>query len=107
MQGQGPHNRNPLLLSPGQLPRIGLRISAQPHPLEQGKGFCLHGRGRPALNLYRGQGDVFEHRQIREQVVALKDHPDFLPQFLPVGFVGDHGLTVKRQGPGLKGFQAV
>ena len=65
---------HPLLLAAGQLGRVGVRLVAQPHLVEQGQPALAGGRHRLALGVHRPLDDVLQRRAVREQVVGLEHH---------------------------------
>jgi hypothetical protein len=80
IHGQRPGDRHPLLLAAGQLRRDLVGLGADAHPVQQFAGAPL-GIGLGLLaHLDRPQGDVLQHRFVREQVEALEDHADVAAQ---------------------------
>jgi hypothetical protein len=75
---------DPLLLPTRELARVFVRLLGNPHPLE-----IVHRRRlgvllRHAADPDRGEGQVLEHAQVREQVEVLKHHPDLAADRLDV-----------------------
>ena len=79
---QCPHNGDALLLAAGKLPRVALGLLQKAHPVQQGFGLLLYLGLRALLHLGRGQQDVIQHGQVREELVALEHHADALAQGL-------------------------
>ena len=75
-QGQRPGDRDPLLLAPGELARVGAGLVGQPDAGEQLVGQCegVGPAGGPGRD--RRGGDVVAHRHVREQVEVLEHEPD-------------------------------
>ena len=82
MHTQCPHNGDALLLAAGKLPRVALGLLQKAHPIQQGFGLLLYLGLRALLHLGRGQQDVVQHGQVREELVALEHHADALAQGL-------------------------
>ena len=76
--GKHPGDGHPLLLSAGELGRVGLGLLRQSHLFQQGQGLLpplLFGNAPD----FQGKADVFQHRLLLQQVKVLKNHADFLP----------------------------
>ena len=87
---QGADDGDALLLSAGKLLGIGIRPVAQAHRVQQAAGRGLGLLLGDALGVHGGQGQVFQHGHIGEQVEVLEHHAHFLPVAVQVGFfVGD------------------
>ena len=71
---QGAGNRDPLLLPPGQLPRVCLTSVPQSDTIEQHVCLRRHLVAGSAENVDRGFDDVLEHGHVRKQVEALEHH---------------------------------
>ncbi len=63
---------DPLLLIPGQLPRVALRFVAQLHPLKRRQRPLLRFGARHACH-DKAECDVVQHRQPLDEVKMLKD----------------------------------
>ncbi len=76
VHGQRPGDGDALLLATGELGRERLLPvgHADPSQVLTGRGYCL-GLGPPE-DLGLGDGEVAQHREVREQVEALEHHPD-------------------------------
>ena len=117
LHGQRSGDGDPLLLTAGQVPRIG--AAAVPEADSGEEGLCLLARGRLAFapDLYRCLHDVLEGGHMREQVEPLEDHPD-LSALCRHGFVGElvedtlpvvvaHELPVDPDSPAVDALQEV
>ena len=85
VRGQSSGNGDALLLTAGQLHRVGVGLIRQAHDLQQ-----LHGP-LPGILLgnahqLQGEADVIQGGALLQQVEALEDHGD-LPPLLPQGLV--------------------
>ena len=82
--GQGAGDGHALLLTAGELRRVGARLVRQAHQGQQLPGAGL-GLGAGYVAELQGQHDVLQTGALHQQVEALKDHRDavaYLPQFL-------------------------
>ena len=82
---QRPRDRDALLLAARELVRMLLRLLLQPHLRQQLVGARLGVLAAHLADAPRRERDVVQHRQVREQVELLEDHPDPLPDARDVG----------------------
>ena len=75
VRGQGTGDGDALLLSAGELGRIGVRLVGQADDLQQLLGLLLGIGGLHAGDLH-GKTDIFQTSPLHEQVELLKDHAD-------------------------------
>ncbi len=62
--------------------------------LQQLEAFLTCRRLVALQNLYLGESQVFDNRQVREQLKVLKHHPDVRAQLGKIGFlIGDPGAV--------------
>ena len=79
IRGQRPGDGHPLLLAAGQHGRQTLEIAlVQPHRPQLFPG-DLPRSGGGDLFQFHGEGDVLQHRQQGQQIVALIDHRNGIP----------------------------
>ena len=76
---QRPRDRDTLLLAAGELMRMLLGLRLEPDLREQHVGAGLGVLATELANAPRRERHVVQHRQMREQVELLEDHPDPLP----------------------------
>ena len=91
-----PNDGDPLLLPAGKLPGIVLRPVGEPHALEQSQGFRLRVFSSALLHHARGKRDVIQNALVRKQLVALKNHPDLLPELRELPGVCVDLFTVQK-----------
>ena len=72
---QGAGQSHPLLLPAGKLPRQAITEPCEVHHVERAPHLSLDRRFRLPAHL-EGEGDVVEHRHVREERVVLKDDAD-------------------------------
>ena len=77
--GEGPGNGHTLLLTAGQLRRIGVRAVGKTDKLQQLRCPRLCFRPPQAGDL-QGESHVMKNRALFQKVEALKDHTDGLPE---------------------------
>ena len=75
MTNQRTRNCNALLFTAGKRPRSMDGPIRQPHPVEQCASARFALAGRKSANA-EGHFDVFERRELRQQMVELEDEPD-------------------------------
>ena len=66
---------------------------------------CL--RTRHAAQAHRGHNQVFQHRFVREQIEALKNHTNAFPHLIQVGRAIVSGIAVHLDFAFANGFQRV
>ena len=96
LHGQGTHNGKPLLLAAGQTAGILLRLVREAHPRQKGQSLPLGLLLGHLLLQNRGQGDVFQHRQVGKYVEILEYHADFLTKAADLRFFGRELPAVKE-----------
>src|SRR5262249_28381042 len=74
--GQCTRNRYPLLLATGEMRWISAEFVGQADAVEELPGFGLHLLTAPMQYPKRAGEHVLQHRQVREQVKLLEDHPN-------------------------------
>jgi len=85
---QRPGDCHPLLLTTGQLPRIRISLVLHAHLGQQSPGVLFSIDAVTPQHLARCNHQVFQHRQMREQVVLLKHKTHAFAQLDAVGFTG-------------------
>ena len=83
--GQRPRDCHPLLLPARQLVGIGVYLFFQPHLAQGRQSQCRGLGGGHAFHNGRPERDVAFHREVREQVVALKNDADMGSQSTQIG----------------------
>src|SRR6266446_6065363 len=83
-----PRNRDPLLLTTGELPWIDVALVGEPDPAEQLLSLADRGRLGRLPDAYRRLDHVLERRHVRKEVETLEHHPDL------GALLGDVGLGV-------------
>ena len=73
--------------------------SGDVHALEIVHGAFLGFGLRHQLVAYRADGEVFDHRQVREQVEALKHHADGAAYFFDILHAGFDFAAIDPDGP--------
>ena len=73
---QGARDGRPLLLAPGELRGMRVRLVGQADPGQQVAGEASGRRTGESANGARGQGDVFPHEEVGEEVELLEHHAD-------------------------------
>ncbi|HEX7779284.1 MAG TPA: hypothetical protein VF424_08610 [Vicinamibacterales bacterium] len=104
---KGAGDRHALLLASGQRPGPVMRTIGQPHPVEQGLRAHPPLTGRQPRNS-EGHLDVFERRELRQQVMELEDESDMaIPESHACGVIHliDRGVTDANR-PGVEGIEA-
>ena len=100
---QGAGDRHPLLLSAGELVRILPGVLQHAHFVQQFAGVLAELRVTCQMVIARGQQQIAEHGQMREQVKALEHHADVQAMFgilhkarllLPLAVEVNKGLAV-------------
>ena len=100
--GQSPGDGHPLLLPPGQLGRVGVRLVRQPHQLQQGLYLVLNLFLAPSAPPKR-VGHVAVHRPGGEEVEVLEDHADLFPFFPELPPAQGSELAAAHNYPSLRG----
>src|SRR5262249_28307293 len=110
-------NGDTLLLTAGELARIGVLLRAQSDPCKLLAGDRDGLLARKPLYLDRRFDDVLQHRQVRKQIELLEDNADALPDAveLPLGHPdaaarsGDaaHRLAIDDNVADLEGLQEI
>ena len=80
MHTQRPHNGHPLFLSAAQFPWVAVPFFPQAYPAQQCFGLRLGVLLFGVQCLTWRQQNIFHHRHMGEQLVALEHHPDAPPQ---------------------------
>ena len=71
---EGAGDGHTLLLSAGELGRIGIRLVTEADFFQKRLCHRLHLFLRELLDLHRGEHDILQHRQMREQMESLENH---------------------------------
>ena len=100
-------NRHTLFLSARKLCGITVRFIGQSYTLQKFHCSLFDFRLVTVLHFHRAKHYVFEHGQMREKVIALKHHTDFLTDFVQALVAVDDRLAVKRYRTALYRLQAV
>ena len=104
---QRSRDRHPLLLATRKLSRKFGGLLGDAHTLEQLHGACLRFGLFDLAHLYRGQGDVLQHGQVRKKVELLEDHAGLHADGLDVAHVVGQRDAVHNDLPALVFFEAV
>ena len=104
---QRPGDGHALLLSAGELVRVGIDLVEQADLVQQGVRPFVGLHRAETAHLHRCQRDVLHDGLVREEVEALKDHADFRTQGVDVGAVVVHRNAVHQNAPARGFFQPV
>ena len=109
LHGKRPSDRNPLLLTAGQLARIRAGLRCQTDTIKELQ--CLLSSDFPLDAIHRDwrQRDVFKRREVWEEIEALEHEADAAPEMIKVlaAHLSVHVLAIKKNGTRLDLFKPV
>ena len=83
--GKAPGDGNPLLLSAGELRRIGVTLFRQSDPCQELHRLLFSILFGETPQLHGSKGDVTDNREVRVKVELLEDEAYLCPEFVDVG----------------------
>jgi hypothetical protein len=99
---QRPCDRDPLLLAARELVRMLMRLRIDADAGENLVRLSLRSRTGYLPDPARGERDVVDHAQVREEVELLEDHADALPHARNVGTAPCDLLALEPDRPGVE-----
>src|SRR5215472_18690056 len=94
LHGQRPRDGHPLLLSAGKIGGMAVSLVGNAHAGEEIAGDLRRLGAGQSLDLHGGEGDVLQHRHVREEIEGLEDHADLGAELGQVPAVAGNGVTV-------------
>jgi hypothetical protein len=91
-----PRDGHALLLAAGELAGLLARLLGYAHAREIGHGPLLRLGARQAAHPHRAEGEVLQHRQVREQVELLEHHAHLAPRRIGGRVVEHRALDADR-----------